>query len=256
MLIEEKFPKTFKSEEQNYTVEEKLSREEFFFKNLNVQKLYTVHSYIPEIVREMERKKKIIQHKEPWQHRGFYPICKWFGRTLYSIILAVKPELIVETGVSLGVSSSYILSALHENRRGRLISVDVEKQAGEIVDDRLRHLWDLRIGESQKVLSTLEIDGIDVFFHDSDHSYSNMMWEFRWAYDRLKEGGVIISDDISWNNSIFDFCQEKGEEVLFLQTSRRRIKAGAIIKGLRQVSWLNDKPTLEEVFGENENIER
>lgn len=192
ILVQEKFPKTFKSEEQNYTFEEKLNREKLFFKSLNIQKLYTIHSHIPKIVGEMEKRKTIIQHKEPWWHRGFYPVCKWFGRTLYSVILAVKPELVVETGASLGVSSSYILSALHENKKGQLISVDVEKQAGEIVDDRLRHLWDLKIGKSQDVLPILDIDKIDVFFHDSDHSYSNMMWEFGWAYPKLKKGGIIV----------------------------------------------------------------
>lgn len=247
MIIKEKFPKTFKSNEQNYTFEQKLESQRIFFERLNVVEIS--EKSLPEIVRNMEEKKSVILKKEPWCKRGFGSLSKMFGRTLYSIVLTVKPELVIETGVACGISSSYILSALHENKKGKLISIDVESRAGEIVDNKLRRLWKLHIDKSQNVLPTLGFDRkIDMFFHDSDHSYKNMMWEFEWIYPRLSEGGIIISDDISFNNSIFDFAERNNEEVFFIRTSSRRIKAGAIIKGTKTIS---KKPTLDEVFGGN-----
>jgi predicted benzoate:H+ symporter BenE len=40
----------------------------------------------------------------------------------YAAVRALVPQCVVETGVANGVSSSYLLLALHKNRRGRLHS--------------------------------------------------------------------------------------------------------------------------------------
>jgi cephalosporin hydroxylase len=47
-----------------------------------------------------------------------------------------------------------------------------------------------------------------LFFHDSDHSYENMMFEFEWAWEILKVS-FIVSDDVSGNNSFKDFALSK-----------------------------------------------
>jgi hypothetical protein len=47
-----------------------------------------------------------------------------------------------------------------------------------------------------------------LFFHDSDHSYENMMFEFEWAWDILKVS-FIVSDDVSGNNAFNDFVLSK-----------------------------------------------
>jgi hypothetical protein len=41
----------------------------------------------------------------------------------------------------------------------------------------------LRLGASDQLLATAisERSGVDLFIHDSDHSYRNMMMEFRLA---------------------------------------------------------------------------
>ena len=48
-----------------------------------------------------------------------------------------------------------------------------------------------------------------IFFHDSDHSYENMFFEFQWAWNNL-QAEVIISDDIDGNDAFFDFCESSG----------------------------------------------
>ncbi len=51
---------------------------------------------------------------------------------------------------------------------------------------------------------------VDVFIHDSDHSYSHMQWEFRLAFPFLRTGGYLWSDDILGNAAWDDFCREAG----------------------------------------------
>ena len=65
---------------------------------------------------------------------------------------------------------------------------------------------------------------MDIFIHDSDHTYLNMMVEFRAAWELLRPGGYLVSDDSSTNDSILDFSEEIGEPV----TLFHRIKGGTI----------------------------
>ena len=64
------------------------------------------------------------------------------GISLYALVLALKPEMCVETGAGGEASSAHILSALQRNGEGRLVSVDVESRHqasyGELIPQHLR----------------------------------------------------------------------------------------------------------------------
>lgn len=138
----------------------------------------------------------------------------------YAAIRAMKPNVIVETGVASGVSTSYILLALQKNGHGQLHSIELGdpqylppgKQPGWIVPDWLRNNWDLRIGDSLELLPKLmsEVGPVDVFVHDSLHTYDHMLWEFRIANPWLRSGGLLISDDAAWNSAFSEFAHETG----------------------------------------------
>ena len=51
---------------------------------------------------------------------------------------------------------------------------------------------------------------IDIFLHDSEHSYKNMLWEFQTAWTYLKVGGLLLSHNIDSNNAFSDFCRDRG----------------------------------------------
>jgi hypothetical protein len=146
------------------------------------------------------------------------------GKWLYACVRARKPQRIIETGVASGVSSAVILTALARNGSGRLYSIDLPNndtnrnydvpgnEPGWVVPDALRDRWDLRIGPAQQLLPDLldELRGVDMFFHDSDHSYSHMAFEFEQTLPYLTPGGVIVSDDINKNRSFQDFVAQHG----------------------------------------------
>jgi predicted O-methyltransferase YrrM len=151
---------------------------------------------------------------------------------LYAVLRLLRPQTVVETGVCNGVFTSVILLALGRNDAGRLFSIDFPeyegaaaageeiwsgkggavvpagKKPGWLVPDRLRDRWQLTIGRSQDELPPLldRLETIDFFFHDSEHSYECMSLEFRLAYPRLREGGVLASDDTTWNTAFADFA--------------------------------------------------
>ena len=140
---------------------------------------------------------------------------------LYYLVRSHKPRLVVETGVWSGKTSWGILQALHDNKAGKLISIDLgAKQAGSsklptseiggLVPADLRPNWHIVIGDAKNELPKLfgEFDGCDMFYHDSNHTYEHMTFEFKTALIHLRADGVLASDDVLLNNAF--------EEITFM----------------------------------------
>ncbi|MCI4363525.1 MAG: class I SAM-dependent methyltransferase [Thermoplasmata archaeon] len=134
---------------------------------------------------------------------------------LYALVRRQRPEVVVETGVANGHSSSVLLEALRRNERGRLTSFDIEPGAGELVPPELRDRWDLRILPARRPAPAFEramegLERIGLFLHDSDHSYEWMELEFRSAWGKLAPGGFLAADDIDWSYAFIDFARKVG----------------------------------------------
>ena len=141
--------------------------------------------------------------------------------SLYFSVLIMKPEIVVETGVSDGISSLFILSALEKNGRGNLYSIDFPevgmpklygKEPGWIVDETLRTKWTLIYGKSSKELLPLltKLRFVNIFLHDSEHSYPNMKFEFSTALKYMQKGSLLLSDDVRANGAFLEVCSEFG----------------------------------------------
>jgi len=149
---------------------------------------------------------------------------------LYVIVRELSPYQVVETGVSAGVSSAYILQALEDNGKGKLYSIDLPNiaikeahtvdETGFVIPDYLRQRWSLRVGKSYDLLRPLlaEIGNIDMFLHDSEHTYNTMQWEYEVAWMSLDKNGLIVSHDINDNSAFCDFAhcvKRKYKEIFF-----------------------------------------
>ena len=86
------------------------------------------------------------------------------------------------------------------------------RTSGWIVPDSLRGRWKLRLGDTWKLLPELlgTLDRVDLFLHDSDHSYEAMIFEFEQAFPRLEQGGLLMSDDTHLHTAWDDFCAKHG----------------------------------------------
>lgn len=152
------------------------------------------------------------------------------GLFLYILCKIIKPEKVVETGVAYGLSSMYILQALSENKRGKLYSIDSvfspwqsKEMIGSAIPSRLHENWNLVFGSSsdnlKKTLSSL--GSLDLFFHDSLHTYKNMQFEFETAWPFVNIGGFLVSDDVSGNNAFHDFYSKMKLNPIILQQNEK-----------------------------------
>jgi predicted O-methyltransferase YrrM len=165
--------------------------------------------------------------------------CEGCREFLYLVIRFRKPNVVLETGVFDGTSSAVILQALCDNGSGTLVSVDLpaaEKaiplstdtmrettlpphcQPGWIVPDYLRERYRLVLGDSKSMLPQLleEYSTIDIFLHDSLHSFEHQYWEYTTAWPYLSKGGLLLSDDIFWSPAFHRFCREKRRPYVYL----------------------------------------
>jgi len=140
---------------------------------------------------------------------------------LYAAVRRLEPDCVVETGVAAGVSSFSILQALEDNERGTLYSIDLpnvtlnlpgSQQPGFIVPNRLRKRWKIILGDARRELPLLleNLKTIDIFHHDSLHTYDHMLFEYEIAWSHLKHGGMLLSDDLQDSNVFHDLCSSKG----------------------------------------------
>lgn len=119
-----------------------------------------------------------------------------FHQSLYELVLREKPLVMVETGYATGMSAMQILAAMDVNQQGRLWSVECFTNQ-DITHPRFNYIR----GMSQNVLPQLNFpDGaLDIFLHDSDHGAECQKFEYEFAWNKLRKGGILISDDVEWH---------------------------------------------------------
>ncbi len=116
---------------------------------------------------------------------------------LRTLVTTIKPNLVVETGTFLGVSTLWIAEALRMNGFGRIVSCEYDPQvfaaAKEKIDaSEFRDLIDLRNESSLE----MKVDGtIDLFFSDSDMPIREQ--EVRRYLPQISPFGVILMHDAS-----------------------------------------------------------
>ena len=160
----------------------------------------------------------IIENKLK-ESNGFHRMSLERLQILYSAIRLYKPKIMIETGVAGGSTSLAILSAMKKNGSGKLYSIDIGNvmvapgyEIGYIVPEEIRSNWSLIVGDSKKELPKLlnQLKEIDCFFHDSDHSYEHMNFEFNAVLPFLDSKNLILSDDTELNSSFHEFVSQNG----------------------------------------------
>jgi hypothetical protein len=142
------------------------------------------------------------------------------GRRLgwYAIIRALKPALVVETGVEKGLGSIVIASALLRNRadgfHGEYLGTDINPHAGFLFKEPYASCGRIVIGDSIETLKKLEVN-IDVFINDSDHSFEYEAAEYQQIAGNLGPDAVVLSDNAHETAALFDFSVATGRKFLF-----------------------------------------
>ena len=163
------------------------------------------------------------------------------GRICYSICRLLNPEVVVETGVAYGVTTSYILKALDMNNKGMLYSIDLpplgknaDSFVGYLVPNNLKSRWILYRGTSKRVLPNLLpiLNSVDVFVHDSLHTYWNIRRELKMITPYLSRPSAVIADDIHGNRAFMEWIERSKPNfwLTFKEEKKESVGGVAIFK--------------------------
>lgn len=145
------------------------------------------------------------------------PMCCEDRFAMYVTTRAVRPRIVVETGVAHGSSSAFVLAGLEANETGSLISIELsnDPSVGGMIPKELRGRWSLQRGNSLKVLPDVlaEHGPIDMFIHDSLHRCRHVTSELELVWPHLAPGGVMCVHNILANNAFPRFLKRHEAEI-------------------------------------------
>lgn len=143
---------------------------------------------------------------------------------LYFLTRLHQPQVILETGVAAGWSTTAILAAIKANGHGHLYSsdfpyfriADPERYIAYLVPEELKGPWTLHIEGDRRNLDRILVPGlaVDLCHYDSDKSRPGREWFARRVAPHLSPSAVWVWDDISDNLHFRDFGADREACVL------------------------------------------
>jgi hypothetical protein len=136
----------------------------------------------------------------------------------YALVRAMKPRIVVETGVDKGLGAVVLCAALLRNRSaghaGRYFGTDLNPEAGYLLCGEYRSVGEILYGDSLESLQSMR-EPIDLFINDSDHSAAYEAAEYEAVLPLLAPGGIILGDNAHVTPELLDFSTRHGRSFLF-----------------------------------------
>ena len=146
------------------------------------------------------------------------------GRLLAMISKLVRPESILEIGTYTGYSALCLAEGLQKN--GVLHTIDHNEELAEFSQkyfDRSAYKDSIiaHTGEALDIIKTLN-GPFDLVFIDADKSnYPNY---FHAIIDKMRPGGVILSDNVLWSGKVTEPLNPKDSDTKALLEYNRLLK--------------------------------
>ena len=157
----------------------------------------------PELLKQLTREtyQKVLQ---PIMLSGPYQ-----GRVLSMISKLIRPKTILELGTFTGYSTLCLAEGLQSD--GIIHTIDINEE----LEDFQRKYFDKsgygkqiiqHVGSALEMIPTID-ETFDLVFIDADKpNYSNY---FHLIIDKLKHGGIILSDNVLWHGKVVETLNPK-----------------------------------------------
>jgi hypothetical protein len=145
-----------------------------------------------------------------------------YGRRIgwYAFVRALKPRVVVETGVDKGLGAVILCAALMRNAQegapGTYYGTDINPTAGYLLRPPYSAFGQVLYGDSIESLEALR-GPIDLFVNDSDHSADYEAREYVTVAPKLAPGAVVLGDNAEVTDQLRDFALRTDRDFLYFQ---------------------------------------
>ena len=135
------------------------------------------------------------------------------GRLLSMLSHMIRPKNILEIGTFTGYSALCMAEGLQEN--GKLLTIDVNEELEVFVrgffnQSPLKDKIEFRIGNAIEIIPTLT-QTFDLVFIDADKLNYDKYYDL--VFDKVNQGGYIISDNVLWSGKVVDLDKKDKDTV-------------------------------------------
>lgn len=178
----------------------------------------TVRGYIAELDQDDELRDHVLAETAKSDRWRLADPEVRFGRRAgwYALARVMQPEHIIETGTDKGLGSCAIAAALLRNGHGRLTTMDVNPDSGYLVTGKYAEVVDRVLGNSVDLLKN-EDSPVDLFLHDSLHTFEHETAEFEAVAPRLAPGAVVLSDNAHDSDALSRWAETTGRSFLYFR---------------------------------------
>ena len=179
-------------------------------------------AWIDEVEQDAELRATLSHGTAMSDRRGLADRDVRYGRRIawYACVRALKPKHVVETGIDKGLGSCLIAAALRRNASeghpGRLSALDINPDAGYLVQNPYREYVDIVCGDSLTTIPALTTP-VDLFIHDSWHSVEHEAAEFASIEEKLSDDALLISDNAAETDVLLHLAERTGRRFLYFQ---------------------------------------
>jgi caffeoyl-CoA O-methyltransferase len=152
------------------------------------------------------------------------------GRLLSLLSHLTRPKCILEIGTYTGYSAICLAEGLAEGGILHTIDNNPERDAfvNRFVEEaEMTNKICTYIGDARKVIPTITGD-FDIVFIDADKSGYAAYYDL--IIDRVKQGGIIITDNVLWSGKVIEPVKANDEDTLFIQAFNKKIASDSRVE--------------------------
>jgi predicted O-methyltransferase YrrM len=138
----------------------------------------------------------------------------------YAITRAIKPKVVIETGVDKGLGSCVLTAAIKRNTQegyaGRYFGLDINPKAGYLLSAGYADYGSILHGDAIESLEKFA-GVVDLYISDSDHSAEYEALEYRTIEKKLSEHAIVLGDNSHVTDKLLEFSLAADRHFAFFQ---------------------------------------
>ncbi len=145
------------------------------------------------------------------------------GQFLQMITAMLRPLRVLEIGTFTGYTA--ICFAKHLPKEGKVFTIDINEELEPIIREHLLQAAvsdkvTLIFGEAKDVIPNMD-ETFDLVFIDADKGNYSLYYDL--VIDKLRQGGIILADNVLWGGKVLD--EKKDKDTAALDTFNKKIQA-------------------------------